>query len=247
MGSFSLLLRNYVSTYNYISSLQFLGNEYIKRFYCNCTNAAVWLGTSAPLRLCWACSGVWWQGNTLLLSVFRWRRKSLISLFFFIVAQGDDGLHSAHWWTSYHSQAPRLSEPWTVCCTFHSLPGCTQGLMRCMLGDDEPCTLRIIAWVTSILAQRAIRYRLMISFAVTSINVPEIHQQQFEYQCKLSWMGQDFWFYCSNLSVEIYSRICGSKKTLKENHITSKAANPIVIETSTGRVALTRRHRMEGW
>ena len=167
--------------------------------------------------------------------------------FFFIVAQGDDGLHSAHWWTSYHSQAPRLSEPWTVCCTFHSLPGCAQGLMRCMLGDDEPCTLRIIAWVTSILAQRAIRYRLMISFAVTSINVPEIHQQQFEYQCKLSWMGQDFWFYCSNLSVEIYSRICGSKKTLKENHITSKAANPIVIETSTGRVALTRRHRMEGW
>ena len=164
-----------------------------------------------------------------------------------IVAQGDDGLHSAHGWTSYHSQAPRLSEPWTMCCTFHSLPGCTQGLMRCMLGDDEPCTLRIIAWVTSILAQRAIRYRLMISFAVTSINVPEIHQQQFEYQCKLSWMGQDFWFYCSNLSVEIYSRICGSKKTLKENHITSKAANPIVIETSTGRVVLTRRHRMEGW
>ena len=136
----------------------------------------------------------------------------------------------------------------TVCCTFHSLPGCTQGLMRCMLGDDEPCTLRIIAWVTSILAQRAIRYRLMISFAVTNINVPEIHQQQFEYQCKLSWMGQDLSSgFIVPTSVEIYSRICGSKKTLKENHITSKAANPIVIETSTGRVALTRRHRMEGW
>ena len=102
MGSFSLLLRNYVSTYNYISSLQFLGNEYIKRFYCNCTNAAVWLGTSAPLRLSWACSGVWWQGNTLLLSVFRWRRKSLISLFFFYCCTG-------WWWAAQCTLVNQLS------------------------------------------------------------------------------------------------------------------------------------------